>query len=73
MAVYERNYRAYDGNLTEERSRFLVIPRFAIEEVFKSKLVLVFLALPVLGTLIISILIYLPHNAAILKLFQQCH
>lgn len=71
MAVYERNYTAYDGSLTEERFRFLVIPRFAIEEVFKSKLVLVFLALPVLGTLIISILIYLPHNVAILTLFQQ--
>ncbi|MDH3626106.1 MAG: hypothetical protein OEV00_04235 [Acidobacteriota bacterium] len=71
MAVYERNYTGYDGELTDERSRFLVIPRFAIEEVFKSKLVLIFFALPVIGTLLVSILIYLPHNAAVLKLFQE--
>lgn len=71
MAVYERNYRAYEGRLTPERWRFLVIPRFAAEEVFRSKMLILLLAVAAIGTLIVSSLIYLPHNKAVLALFQS--
>jgi hypothetical protein len=30
MAVYERNYGRYQGELTPTRSRFLVLPRYAL-------------------------------------------
>ena len=62
MAVYERTYRRYEGPTTPERSRFLVVPRYAYQEVFKSRLFVAFLvlcfALPVAG----AVMIYLHHN-----------
>ena len=38
MAVYEHLYGAYEGESQSAWSRFLVIPRYAVREVFKSKL-----------------------------------
>ena len=38
MAVYEQTYKQYLGKLTPEWNRFLVIPRHAFHDVFKSKL-----------------------------------
>src|SRR5688572_32102907 len=38
MAVYELTYKQYLGKLTPEWSRFLVVPRHALRDVFKSKL-----------------------------------
>ena len=38
MAVYEHLYGAYEGEAHSAWSRFLVIPRYALREVFKSKL-----------------------------------
>jgi hypothetical protein len=38
MAVYEHLYGAYEGESHTAFSRFLVIPRYALREVFKSKL-----------------------------------
>ena len=35
MAVYKKTYRPYDGELTSSVSRFLVIPRFAFEDMQK--------------------------------------
>ena len=34
MAVYERTYRPYPGELTQQRWRFLVLPRYAFQDVF---------------------------------------
>ena len=45
MAVYEHHYKPYDGALTAAWSRFLVLPRYAYESVFKSKFATGFLAL----------------------------
>ena len=70
MAVYERNYGRYQGELTPAWSRFLILPRYAYQEVFQSRLFVAFLAfcflLPFAGLLII----YLHHNLAALKLPQ---
>ena len=69
MAVYERSYGRYAGPMTAEWSRFLVLPRYAYEVVFKSKFFVAFLALcfapPFFGLLII----YLYHNTGALELF----
>jgi ABC-2 type transport system permease protein len=43
VAVYKRAYRPYEGPLTSERLRFLVLPRFAFQEVFESRILTAFL------------------------------
>lgn len=70
MAVYERSYKSYTGYLTPERTRFLVLPRYAYKEVVRSKLFVSFLMLCWLLPLSLSLLIYLPHNSSFLKLVQ---
>ena len=42
MAVYKKTYRPYDGNLTPSATRFLVIPRFAFEDMRKSRFLTIF-------------------------------
>src|SRR6266851_8845261 len=66
MAVLERTYKRYEGRLSPEWSRFLIIPRHAYVDVFRSKLFTAFFALSFLYPLVCSILIYLHHNANIL-------
>ena len=66
MAVYERTYRPYAGPITRESSRFLVLPRYAFEEVFRSRLLVAFLVacfVPPLGG---AVLVYLRHNLSAL-------
>ncbi|MEA2173684.1 MAG: type transport system permease protein [Blastocatellia bacterium] len=71
MAVYERTYDQFRGRLTPEWSRFLIIPRHAYGDVFRSKLFTGLFALCFLYPLIAAILIYLHHNVnaiAIMKI-----
>jgi ABC-2 type transport system permease protein len=70
LAVYERTYRAYAGELTPERSRFLVLPRYAYHDVFRSKLFVAFLGICWISFLSVALIIYLPHNLGFLKIFQ---
>ena len=70
MAVYEHLYRAYDGDEMTAFQRFLVIPRYAIREVFKSKLFTTLFILCFIYPLIAAILVYLRHNANALSLLQ---
>jgi ABC-2 type transport system permease protein len=70
MAVYDRSYARYAGPTTPEWTRFLVLPRYAFEAVFKSKLFVGFLALcfaPLFAGLIV---IYLHHNLSALQLMN---
>jgi ABC-2 type transport system permease protein len=62
MAVYEHSYKPYAGALTPPWARFLVLPRYAYESVFKSKFAISFFALSFVAPLIFAILIYLHHN-----------
>jgi ABC-2 type transport system permease protein len=70
MAVYERGYQGYVGPLTTRRRRFLVVPRYALTDVMRSRAFVMFyllcFALPFAGV----ILIYLRHNLAALKLLN---
>jgi ABC-2 type transport system permease protein len=70
MAVYEHLYRAYEGESHTAWSRFLVIPRYALREVFKSKLLTTIFILCFIYPLIATILVYLRHNANALAVLQ---
>jgi ABC-2 type transport system permease protein len=69
MAVYEHTYKQYLGKLTPEWSRFLVIPRHAFRDVFKSKLFTAFFVVCFIPLLLEMILIYLHHNFTALTIF----
>ncbi len=64
MAVYERGYKRYTGELTPQPTRLFVLPRFALKRVFGSKLFLVFLIVSLLYPLSQAGRIYLHHNAS---------
>jgi len=70
MAVYEHLYGAYEGESHSAWSRFLVIPRYALREVFKSKLFVTIFILCFIYPLVATILVYLHHNANALVLLQ---
>lgn len=70
MAVYEHLYGAYEGEAHSPMSRFLVIPRYALREVFKSKLFTTIFILCFTYPLIATILVYLHHNSNALALLQ---
>jgi ABC-2 type transport system permease protein len=70
MAVYEVTYKPYLGKLTPEWSRFLVIPRHAFRDVFKSKLFTAFFVVCFVPILVEAILIYLHHNVNALGILQ---
>jgi ABC-type transport system involved in multi-copper enzyme maturation permease subunit len=70
MAVYEHTYKRYAGRLTPEWSRFLIIPRHAYRDVFKSKLFTAFFSLCFIPLLVEAILIYLHHNVNALALLK---
>ena len=70
MAVYEHLYGAYQGESHTSLSRFLVIPRYAVRDVFKSKLLVTIYILGFIYPLVASILVYLHHNANALALLQ---
>lgn len=70
MAVLERTYKQYDGRLTPEWSRFLIIPRHAFRDVFRSKLFTAIFIFSFVYPLICSILIYLRHNVNALAIFK---
>jgi len=70
MAVFEHSYKPYSGRLTPEGSRFLIIPRHAYRDVFKSKLFTAFFALCFIPLLVEAILIYLHHNVNALGLLK---
>lgn len=70
MAVYGRTYKAYTGPLTAHTTRMAVIPRYALRELLQSKLFLVFLVLCVIPPLVMSVWVYLAHNAEAIKILK---
>ena len=69
MAVYEHTYKPYEGKLTPAWSRFLVLPRYAYQDLFKYKLFTALFVLCYVCPLIYTVLIYLRHNTAALAIF----
>ena len=70
MAVYEQTYKQYLGKLTPEWSRFLIIPRHAFRDVFKSKMFTAFFIVCFAPLLVEAILIYLHHNVNALAILK---
>jgi ABC-type transport system involved in multi-copper enzyme maturation permease subunit len=70
MAVYEHLYGAYEGESRSALSGFLVIPRYALRDVFKSKLFTTIFILCFIYPLVATILVYLHHNVNALALLQ---
>ena len=69
MAVYKKTYRPYDGALTSSWGRFLVIPRYAFEDMQRSRFLTIFYIASFIYPLICALLIYVQHNASALGLF----
>lgn len=68
MAVYKKTYRPYDGELTSSMWRFLVIPRYAFEDMQRSRFLTVFFLASFVYPLICALIIYVQHNASALNL-----
>jgi len=62
VAVLERAYKRYQGPQSPLWSRFLIIPRHAYRDVFRSKIFTAFFVLSFVFPLGCAILIYLHHN-----------
>lgn len=70
MSVYEHRYRPYAGAFTPAWSRFLIIPRHALRDAFKSKILTAFFAFSFVPPLVFAILIYLHHNLNAIRLLD---
>jgi ABC-2 type transport system permease protein len=70
MAVFENSYRQYEGVLTPEWARFLVLPRYALRDVFGSKFFTAAFCLCFIYPLVAAILVYLHHNANAIAIMQ---
>ncbi len=67
MAVYKKTYRPYEGALTPSWSRFLVIPRYAFEDLHRSRFLTIFFIASFIYPLICALIIYVQHNASALQ------
>jgi len=70
MAVFENSYGRYEGRLTPEWARFLVLPRYALRDVFGSKFFTAAFSLCFIYPLVAAILIYLHHNSNAIAILQ---
>jgi ABC-2 type transport system permease protein len=68
MAVYKKTYRPYDGELTASWSRFLVITRYAFEDLHRSRFLNIFYLASFLYPLVCALIIYVQHNISALGL-----
>jgi ABC-2 type transport system permease protein len=66
MAVYKRTYKGYEGRLTPEWSRFLIIPRYAWESLFKQRFLLIFFVACFFYPIGCAIFLYLNANLAMI-------
>jgi len=70
MAVYKKTYRPYDGELTSPASRLLVIPRYALSDLHRSRFLTIFFIASFIYPLVCALLIYVQHNTSALQLLN---
>ena len=70
MAVYKKTYRPYDGEATSAASRLTVIPRYALDDLHRSKFLTTFFICSFIYPLICALIIYVQHNTSALKLLN---
>ena len=71
MAVHKRAYRPYEGPLTAERGRFLILPRYGLLELFESRLLTAFFVLCFVPVLIGASAIYIANSPAARALLEM--
>jgi ABC-2 type transport system permease protein len=71
VAVHKRAYRPYEGPLTSERGRFLVLPRYGLLELFESRLLTAFCVLCFVPILIGASAIYIAYSPAARALLEM--
>lgn len=64
MAIYERGYRRYSGDLTSGWSRFFVLSRYAWRGLFRSRLLTAFFVLCFFYPIGAAVALYLNHSGA---------
>src|SRR5215831_12151804 len=67
MAVYKRNYKRFEGQLTDQFWRFTILPRYSFQTVFESKLLTSFFTFCLLPHLSALVLIYLRYNSGAIR------
>ena len=65
MAVYKRRYAAYTGSLTSEWSRFFVLTRYALADLFKSRFFVLLLILSIVPCLFFAAYIFIANNKTV--------
>src|SRR6266404_566050 len=69
MAVYRRGYQRYQGALTNQWSRWFVLPRFAWERLMQQRLVTILFVVATFWPLACAAFVYLSHHAELLQGF----
>ena len=67
MAVYKRGYRRYDGPLTGQLTRFLVLPRYAWRDLYEQRLVILLTMAAFIWPLLSAGFIYLTNHLELLQ------
>jgi len=62
MSVYKRDYRAYSGRVTSWQTRFLVLVRYGLSEVWSSKITIGLFIFSMLPIVVFLVQIYLVNN-----------
>ena len=70
MAIFERSYHAFTGNLTPVWSRFLVPARYGLHDAFSSRLFNIFFLTCFLWPVACAVIIYLRFNTEALAVLQ---
>jgi ABC-2 type transport system permease protein len=71
MAVYKRTYRAYSGPTTNPLWRFLVLQRYAMKGIFRSRMLFIGYLACFIGPVLAACVLYLNQNAGILAQIGQ--
>jgi ABC-type transport system involved in multi-copper enzyme maturation permease subunit len=70
MAVYKRRYNPYTGSLSPEWSRFFVLTRYALADLFKSRFFVLLLVLSLVPILLSAVYIFIANNKTVQLLMQ---
>lgn len=68
MAVYQRNYAPNTGELTNRKRRFLILPKYAYQDIFRSKAFLTFFVACFVWPAILMLFTYISYNSNFLKM-----
>ncbi len=69
MAVYKRKFNPYEGERTPAWSRLFILPRYAYQDVFASRIVTAFFVACFFWPLICAAVIYIRYNVSFLETF----